>query len=663
MKDLSSRRLSLVNFLDEQEMNKLFLAPKEQKNYLPFNLLPPYTKSHMANTNLLSYTPLSPSEVFEAAGSRPTGLSPKTHAARLLQYGPNTLEKFQSKNALLEFLNNFTNPLVILLMVVSSVSFVMGETVNGIIIAAMVVMSAVMNFFQEHQAGIAAENLLEQVALTTAVIRDGQTHQIPAAQLVPGDVIILRAGNLVPADCRLVETTNLFVNQSALTGESFPVPKTAEPIKDPVENPADSPNLVLMGTSATTGSGTAVISATGEETEFGKLAQFISQTRPDNEFTVGIQQFSTFIVRMVIVFVVIIFAINALFKHDIIGSLWFAIAVAVGLTPEFLPMVMSVTMGKGSLVMAKKGVIVKKLTAIPTLGSMTILATDKTGTLTNDHIELVKYVNLDGVDTPEVLQLAFVNSSLQTGIQNPMDEAVKHFQTIPIASYQKLAEIPYDFDRKRMSVIVNHDDRTILITKGAPESMLEVADRVDHHSQFMAMSPKLKKQFTDQYEELSRQGFRVLALATKALKAPAKTYSSKDETGMVIRGLIAFFDSVKPNIRKSLDALESMGIEVKVVTGDNELVTKRVCSLAGIDVKAMLLGHQIDALSDSQLSAAAKNTTIFARFSPAQKNRIILALKRNHSVVGYLGDGINDTPSLRSADIGISVANAVDVAK
>lgn len=591
------------------------------------------------------------------------GLSQEQVTQRIQKYGLNQVSTHVRSHILIEFLKNFANPLVLILLAIVIISFVLGDTLNGVIVLMMLFLSVGLNFYQEHKASNAAEKLQEKVALVSTVIRDSKEQDVKANEIVVGDILVLNAGDLIPADARLLETKDFFVNQSSLTGEAFPVEKSeAEPINQDGEI-GSLTHTIFSGTNVVTGTAKAVVIATGVNTEFGKIAKDLSQTEQENNFTHGIKHFSFFILRIVVVFVSFIFAVNAVIKHDFLESLTFAIAVAVGLTPEFLPMIMTVTMGKGALLMAKKGVIVKKLTAIPSFGSMNILCTDKTGTLTEDKISLVEYMDIDGHHSPHVLEMAYLNSSLQTGITNPLDQAVVNYKKLDITAYKKIDEIPFDFIRRRMSVVVEHQEKRLLIAKGAPESLLLQSTRIMHDGKETKFDDERKQQYTAQYEKLSAQGYRVLAVATKVLTEKKAAYSKDDESDLVLTGFAAFLDPVKQNAQLAISELKKIGIEMKVLTGDNEVVTKMVCKEANIDIKGVLLGGEIADMSDQELAKKALNVTIFARFSPNEKERVIRVLKMTGNVVGYMGDGINDSPSIKMADVGISVENAVDVAK
>jgi P-type Mg2+ transporter len=603
------------------------------------------------------------SDLMKLLDTSPNGLHEVEVSNRLRDYGYNTFRQEKNLHIVLEYLSTFRNPVMIILIIVSLVSFGLQETLNAVIILIMVLLSATLNFFQEYKANRSAKKLKDKVAAKTTVIRDGRKQEIPSIHICIGDILDLNAGDLIPADARLLEANNFFVNQSMLTGESFPIGKKIDGTVNQKENDIDLPNMIFAGTSVVTGTARALVLKTGSRSQFGTIANDLSNAPEENDFTKGIQSFSYLILKVIMFLVLFIFLINSLLKHDVLESFTFAIAVAVGLAPEFLPMIMSVTMGKGSVKMAKKGVIVKKLTAIPAFGSMDILCTDKTGTLTEANIKLVKYVDIFGHHSDHSLLLAYINSSFQTGIANPMDDAVLSYKDIDISKYKKIHEIPYDFSRKRMSVVVSSEKTHTLITKGAPEEIFSCCRQYRHGPSLRLLTPEIKKEFHSVYNSLSRDGFRVLAIATKRMKENDKSFTKDDEFDMELVGFVAFLDPAKLDAKESIDELEAMGIEMKIVTGDNELVTEKIARDVGIKIKGMLLGSAIRDMSDVALQRKVETVTIFARCSPQEKKRVIEALKKNNHVVGYMGDGINDASSLQIADVGISVNNAVDVAK
>jgi Mg2+-importing ATPase len=493
------------------------------------------------------------------------------------------------------------------------------------------------------------------------VIRSGKKKEVKISHICAGDIIFLNSGDLVPADARVIIAKDFFVNQSALTGESMPCEKIDRPVEAGHKNFADLENIVYAGTNVISGSASVVIINTAKNTEFGKIASSLSR-QEKSEFEEGIVHFGYFIMKVILFLVMFIFLFNAIFRHSILESFLFSVAIAVGVTPELLPMIMSITMSRGALLMAKKGAVVKKLSAIPNFGSMDILCTDKTGTLTEGKIALVKYVDSSGNDSDKVLEFAYLNSFYQTGIENPLDKAVIEFRKIDIKDYKKIDEIPYDFNRQRMSVIVEDGERFI-ISKGAPEGIFNCCSLYSYNGESHPFGTEERAKANKYYEDLSREGYRVLALAIKKIDKEVKIFGKDDECGLEFRGFIAFFDPPKKGIKKVLQGLEGIGIAIKIITGDNELVTEKICKEIDLPYQGILLGEDVKNLSMEQLRHKVEKTTIFARFSPADKNRVIQALRANGHVVGYMGDGINDAPSLRTADVGISVNNAVDVAK
>jgi Mg2+-importing ATPase len=590
------------------------------------------------------------------------GLSEEEAEKRFLTYGKNVLAEKKKTNAFAEFLSHFKSPLILILIAACIISFFVNEPVDAIIIGIMIFLSVILDFYLEYNAEKAANKLKESVKTKVLVLRQDLVKEVSAEDICLGDIIQLCAGNLIPADSRIIESKDFFVNQSSLTGESFPVEKREDMIN--LQNPSltDMSNIVFMGTNVISGSATAIVVKTGKETEFGKISEKLVHKEEESEFDRGIKNFGYLIMIATIFLVLFIFLFNSIVKHNVLESFMFAIAVAVGLTPELLPMVMSVTMAQGSLKMSKKGVIVKKLSSIPNFGSMDVLCTDKTGTLTEDKIHLVKYTDCFGKESEEVLNYTFLNSFYQTGINNVLDEAVLSFKKIEISDYKKIDEIPFDFVRKKMSVVVQKSNNRFLVTKGAPEEVF--------NSSLFYLNKGKKKKFTEEaankikrvYEDFSKEGFRVLAVANKEVKLQER-YTKKDESDLVLLGFVSFLDPPKKDVKTVVHELHESGVEVKIITGDNELVTKKVCDEIGLNIKGILLGHEISTLTDDALKVRVENTTIFARFSPDEKNRIIHALKSNGHVVGYMGDGINDAPSLRNADVGISVNSAVDVAK
>lgn len=590
------------------------------------------------------------------------GLSDTEARLRLEQYGLNVIDEKKKMGIVLEFLSHFKDPLIIILIFAASVSALFGEIKSSVIVFVMLLMSVALDFFEEHSANDAAEKLKEKVTTTVTVIREGEKKDVKSSHVCVGDVIFLNSGDLVPADARIIEADDFFVNQSSLTGESFPCEKRPD-IPTQGEGSEEHSNIIFLGSNVVSGTAYAVVFETGKETEFGSIARVAVESDPKSEFELGITQFGYFIMKVILVLVLIIFLGNAIIHKNILESFMFAVAIAVGLTPELLPVVMSVTMARGAKKMAKFGVIVKRLSAIPNFGSMDILCTDKTGTLTEDNIQLVLHTNPFGKDDEKVLRYTYLNSLHQTGVKNPLDKAVLEFRKLSVGMYTKVEEIPFDFVRKMMSIAVTGPEGRLLITKGAPEAVIAACSHYVAGPRTQKLSPTARIKAQAYYEKLSGDGYRVLAVAVRTGLTAKPKYTAADEHDLTLVGFVSFLDPAKKDVKTVLERLTEYGVEVKIITGDNELVTEKICRDIGMDVKGVLLGHDIATMTDDALAVKAEQATIFARFSPDEKNRVINALRSRSHVVGYMGDGINDAPSLKAADIGISVDNAVDVAK
>ncbi|PWU15130.1 MAG: magnesium-translocating P-type ATPase [Verrucomicrobia bacterium] len=609
------------------------------------------------------------SEVLQALKTVPSGLTEEEAAARLEQYGPNEVAREKRHDWLQRLWVAVRNPLVVLLTVLATVSFVapQGDPITGAIMLGMVFLGVSLRFIQETRADTAAAKLKAMIRVTATVVRDGQPREIPLQQLVPGDVVKLSCGDMIPGDVRLLSVKDLFVIQATLTGESMPVEKTDA--RDTRENvsPIERSNLCFLGTSVETGSATAAIVATGQNTYFGKIARSLTGTSVETAFERGVKKFTWLMISFMAVMVPLVFLINGLFKHNWMEAFFFAMAVAVGLTPEMLPMIVSVCLSKGALAMSKKKVIVKRLNSIQNFGAMNVLCTDKTGTLTLDHVILEIYCDVFKNVNQEVLRDAYLISHFQTGLKNVLDRAVLQHQELhrelSLDQFSKVDEIPFDFSRRMMSVVVEGPDgQRQLLCKGAPEAVFAKCTHFESEGESFPMEPILVGNLIEQVNDLSEDGFRVLAVATKKIdKRPA--YSKADESELVLTGYLAFLDPPKDTATKAIAVLRQHGVAVKVLTGDNDLVTRKVCREVGINADKILLGNQVETLSDTQLAEAVETTDVFARLSPAHKQRIVKAIQRTGHVVGFMGDGINDAPALRAADVGISVDNAVDIAK
>ncbi len=604
-------------------------------------------------------------ELLSHLSTTETGLTTNEAADRLRRIGPNILRPPRKRALLLQFLSRFKNPLVIILLIASAVSAFTGDVTSFLIISAIVIMSVTLDFIQEHRAGKAADALRQSVAIRVQALRDNKSRDIPVAELVPGDIVVLAAGNLVPGDGRVLTAKDFFVNQALLTGESYPLEKVPHNLPDAGQAMADAINSVFMGTSVVSGSATVLICRTGTDTALGEIADTLLLKAPPTSFEQGTQRFGMLIMRFTILLVLFVLLINAFFHRPWLESFLFAVALAVGLTPELLPMIVSVTLARGAMRMAKKKVIVKRLESIQNLGSMDVLCTDKTGTLTEARIRLERHVDGFGHDSSRVLELAYLNSFFETGLKSPMDDAILEHKGIDATAWRKIDEVPFDFERRRVSVLVDNGKERLLVVKGAPEDILRLCVHCEEKAEESPnpMDEATLSRIQALYEELGRDGFRVLGIAWRREGPDYPHAVVSDETELVFAGLAAFLDPPKESAAEALSALAGVGVTVKVVTGDNEIVTRHICEKLGLPITGVLTGTEIQGMDDYALQARAEDVNLFCRVNPAQKNRVILALKRRGRVVGYLGDGINDAPPLHSADIGISVDSAVDVAK
>ena len=607
-------------------------------------------------------TPITLPRLYKQLQASEAGLTTAEARRRLGQLGPNDPTAVHRTGTLRQLLIFVANPLVVILLIASIVTATLGEVVNASIIILMVLLSIALNFFQTFRSQRAVERLRAGVALTSTVLRDGQWVELPRRELVPGDIIRLRAGDLVPADARLIEVNGLHVQQAALTGESMPVEKIAQDRPDAPQGLADATNMVFLGTSVVSGTATALITVTGRATAFGDIAVRLAARPPETEFERGIRRFGFLIMRTIFFLVLFMFVVSLPFHRQPLETLLFAVALAVGLTPEFLPMITTVTLAQGASKLARQKVIVKNLAAMQNFGSIDILCSDKTGTLTSGNMALDSYLDPFGVPSDQVLLYAYLNSFHETGIKSPLDAAILQHSSLDIQAYRKVREIPFDFERRRLSIVVAGKSDPLLITKGAPESVIGLCSECEVDGQCRPFDASARAQCTATYQQLSEQGFRVLAVAYRRMPIQ-DSYSVADEKDMTLLGFLTFSDPPLEDAAGVIEALRRDGVEVKILTGDNELVARHVCEQVGLNVGRIVMGEELDHMSDAALTHVAEQTSVFARVSPAQKNRIILALKHRSHVVGFMGDGINDAPSLHAADVGISVSSAVDVAK
>ena len=567
------------------------------------------------------------------------------------------------------FFEKLTSPLFLLMIGISVVSFVVGQRASAIIVMMMIILSATLDFINSYKSQKAVDRLTAMVSTKTTVIRDGKKQEIDVHEVVPGDLIYLSAGSVIPADCQVVEGDDFFVNQSSLTGESMPVEKSVSK-KGVVEKlTPENTAVVFMGTSVISGFATVRVLETGIRTEFGKVAKELNKAKPKTDFEINTMKFSFFIMKIVFYMVSFVFvAFLVKNSHDlsiavILEAFTFALAVTIGVTPDMLPAIITVCLSKGSQMMAKKEVIVKQLSSIENFGSMDILCTDKTGTLTQDLITLIKYIDCNGKESDKIFRLGHLSSHFHTGAQNPLDTAVNNFKDLDVSDYEKIDEIPYDFLRKRSSMVVRRNGKRFLITKGAQEEIIKICHGYEADNKIDVID-KCKTLIEKQANELSANGFRVLGICYKEIPDDdVRSYSNTIENEMIFSGFLAFLDPPKESAGSTIAELEKLGIEVKILTGDNDVLTQKICRDLGLNIKGVMTGVEMANYDDAQLEKKIKDISIFARVTPMQKEKIILLLKKGGKTVGFLGDGINDAPALRAADVGISVNNAVDIAK
>ncbi len=593
------------------------------------------------------------------------GLSSTEARYRLTKFGPNLFRDHQDQALILQFLSRFKNPLVLLLLVASAISAFTGEMTNFVIISVMVLLSVTLDFVQEHRAGKAAASLRRSVSVRARVIRDGKPIDVPVTEVVPGDITVVSAGDMIPADGLVLEARDLFVKQALLTGESYPVEKRPGALAVDATELQDATNAVFMGTTVISGSARIQVVKTGADTAIGTIADQLNKQPPPTAFEVGTHRFGLLIMRLTILMVLFVLLVNALMHKPWLDSFLFAVALAVGLTPELLPMVVSVTLSRGALHMAEKRVIVKRLASIQNLGSMDVLCTDKTGTLTEAKIRLEQHVDPQGNPGERVLELAYLNSFFETGLKSPLDDAILAHEKIDVSAWQKIDEVPFDFERRRVSVLLDKGNTRVLVVKGAPEDIIALCTHYeDQGNKSQALIDKAAMaRIHEVHNNLEKEGFRVLGIAWREVPLDHPHAVVGDETELVFAGFAGFLDPPKESAGAALAALKSWGVTVKIVTGDSELVTQHVCGELNIPVTGVLTGKEIAQMDDSALRIRVETANLFCRVNPSQKDRVILALKARGHVVGYLGDGINDAPSLHSADVGLSVDSAVDVAK
>jgi len=589
-----------------------------------------------------------------------SGLTSQEAKEQLDRFGPNEPTAAQRSSILFDLWHALTNPLVLILVMAATLSAFLGERVDAVIIGVIVLLSTAIDLSQTYRSQGAVEKLRAQVAPTATVLRDGEWKEIRRRDVVPDDIIRLSAGDLVPADARLLSARDLYVQQAALTGESLPAEKDVT--GDPPSTAAGARNMVFLGTSVVSGSATAKVVATGARTAFGDIAARLSARPEETAFDQGLRRFSQLLARTVLFLVLFLIVVGVARRQDPLQSLLFAVALAGGLTPEFLPMITSVTLSKGAVAMARKKVIVKHLSAIENLGSLDVLCSDKTGTLTAGTMSLNRSLDPFGTPSPRTLELAYLNSRFETGIRSPLDDVILRQSSANVDDYTKCDEIPFDFERRRLSVVVEREHRRMLVTKGAPEGIFPLLSAYEIEDKPVPVSADAIGRMRRVCAELNSQGFRSLAVAY--VEVPARSgYSTKDECNLIMAGFLTFADEPLADAAEVLASMNLDGIQMKVISGDNDRVTGHVCVQVGLDPGQIITGEDLDRMTDPALAHSAEKAHVFARISPSQKNRIIHALKRRGHAVGFIGDGINDSPSLHAADVGISVSTAVDVAR
>ena len=609
------------------------------------------------------------SRLLDGLKTKPEGLTTSEFQSRLAIYGLNNASDVKVAPLWRQFLVRFENPLILILLIASGVSALTGGLASFVVIVVIVLISVVFDFIQDVRAQNAVASLRASVAVQATVRRDGKAISVPISQLVPGDIVELVAGDLVPADSRLLESRDLYVNQALLTGEPYPAEKRVSDSASAVDGLAAASNAVFSGASVISGTATILICRTGARSALGQLATSLAEKPPATDFALGIRRFSMLIMRFTVALIVFVLAVNVWFARPILESIMFAVALAVGLTPELLPMIVTVTLARSAMQMAKRKVIVKRLSAIHDVGAMNVLCTDKTGTLTEAKIKLLRVIDGHGAESANAFSYAYVNSKFETGVKSPLDEAILAAKPFDMDGFRKIDEAPFDFERRRVSVLVEHGGKRGLFVKGAPEDMLRLSNQYqDADGVVKPLDAARRAEIQMTLDGLGAQGLRALGVASRLAGSTAGTSNKdsaaiSDETDMVFAGFAVFLDPPKASAGATIRSLEKSGVIVKVVTGDNELVSRHVFAELGLSVTGVLTGDTLDRISEEALIGRLPSTNLFCRINPQQKHRILLALKRRGDVVGFMGDGINDAPALHAADVGISVDGAADVAR
>ena len=603
------------------------------------------------------------SALLTSLATQPAGLTATEARKRLGQFGANTATTEKRQPLVLQFLARFRNPLIIILLVASAMSAATGDVASFVIIAVIVLLSICFDFVQEVRAQNAVEALRRSVAVQASVRRDGAVVSLPIDQLVPGDIAELIAGDLVPADCRLLESRDLYVNQALLTGEPYPAEKLANDSGTSGDSPTSAANAVFAGTSVISGTAVVLICRTGTATALGNLATSLAEKPPATAFAVGIRQFGLLIMRFTIFMVLFVLVVNLSFHRPLLESVMFAVALAVGLTPELLPMIVTVTLARSALQLSKRRVIVKRLSAIHDIGAMNVLCTDKTGTLTEATIKLMRSIDGHGEEDAQVYQRACINSHFESGMKSPLDDAILAAHPFDMSAWRKIDEVPFDFERRRVSVLVEHEGQRRLIVKGAPEDVLRLSQQFEKGGQIAPLDASTRAAFVATLGNLGAQGYRALGVASRLVAIDHATAAVGDESDLVFCGFVVFLDPPKASAGDTIRAMATAGVEIKVLTGDNEEVSRHVFTEIGVPITGVMTGAMLEGLSDEALIGQLPRVNLFCRVNPQQKHRVLLTLKRMGHVVGFMGDGINDAPALHAADVGISVDGAADVAR
>lgn len=613
------------------------------------------------DSNFHPFWSISTADILKKLEAKDSGLITSEAKKRLLHYGSNRLRPQKRSDVLTLLISQFKSPIILILLGATALSFFLKNYVDASIILTIVFVSGMLGFWQEHSATNAVAKLLAIVQIKTAVLRDGKEQEVAVEDIVPGDIVVLNAGDIVPGDCLILESKDIFVDEAMLTGETFPVEKVVSVL------PADTAlaqrtNALWMGTHIVSGTAKALVTLTGIETEFGKVSERLKLKPLETEFEHGIRRFGYFLGEVTLILVVLIFAINVYLHRPVLDSFLFSLALAVGLTPQLLPAIISINLAHGAKKMAEKKVIVKRLASIENFGSMNVLCSDKTGTLTEGLVKVQSALDVQGDSNDKVLLYAYLNAFYETGFTNPIDEAIRTFKPVDLKAYKKQDEIPYDFIRKRLSIVVTHDDQHLMVTKGALTNILEVCTLAETKEGTTVKIDTVKDQIQKHFEEFSNQGFRTLGIAYKDI-AKDPVINKDDEVDMTFLGFLTLFDPPKENIAKTIDSLKKLGVALKVITGDNHLVATSLSKKMGLSDNEILTGLELRKMSDGALLRRVGSTDVFAEIEPNQKERIIIALRKAGNVVGYMGDGINDASALHAADVGISVDTAADVAK